>query len=48
MDFKKNVVKLSHEHQDFKWLPLKKTYDLSGFEDMNEVFEKSLQKIESL
>ena len=48
MDFEKNVVKLSHEHQDFKWLPLKETCDLSGFKDMNEAFEKSSQKIESL
>ena len=28
MDFKKNVVKLSHDYQDFKWLTLKETCDL--------------------
>ena len=36
-----------HVHQDFKWLPLKETCNLSGFKD-NEAFEKSLRKIESL
>ena len=45
---KENDAKLSEEHQDFKWLPLKETCELSGFKDMNEAFEKSLVKIESL
>ena len=30
---KENDVKLSKEHQDFKWLPLKETFELSGFKD---------------
>merc|ERR1719245_2109845 len=48
MNPKENNVKLSNEHQDFKWLPLKETCELSGFKDLNEAFEKSLVKIESL
>ena len=48
MNPKENDVKLSKEHQDFKWLPLKETCKLSGFKDLNEAFEKSLVKIESL
>ena len=43
-----DLVKLSEEHQDFKWLSLKETCDLSGFKDMNDAFERSLIKIESL
>ncbi|CAG4947765.1 unnamed protein product [Colias eurytheme] len=27
-------VKLSDEHQDFKWLPLQQAQELSGFDDM--------------
>ena len=48
MNPKENDVKLSKEHQDFKWLPLKETCKFSGFKDLNEAFEKSLVKIESL
>ena len=48
MNPKENNVKLSNEHQDFKWLPLKETCKISGFKDLNEAFEKSLVKIESL
>ena len=48
MNPKENHVKLSDEHQDFKWLPLKETCELSGFKDLNEAFEKSQAKIESL
>ena len=48
MNPNENYVKLSNEHQDFKWLPLKETCELSGFKDLNEAFEKSLVKIESL
>ena len=36
MNDKKIFVTLSHEHQVLKWLPLKGTYDFSGFKDMNE------------
>ncbi|VVC92759.1 unnamed protein product [Leptidea sinapis] len=28
------AVKLSDEHQDFKWLPLQQAQEISGFEDM--------------
>lgn len=27
-------VKLSDEHQDLKWLPLKEAQEISGYEDM--------------
>ncbi|XP_050352183.1 bis(5'-nucleosyl)-tetraphosphatase [asymmetrical] [Nymphalis io] len=40
-------VTLSHEHQDFKWLPLEQAQEISGFEDMKkllaEFHEKALQ-----
>ena len=35
-----NEIKLSEEHSDFKWLPLKETLELSGFPDQNEMFVK--------
>lgn len=36
----KTPVKLSHEHQDFKWLDLKSACDLAGFPDMQEALHK--------
>lgn len=30
-------VKLSHEHQDYKWLSLKEACDIVGYKDMQEV-----------
>ncbi|XP_060526034.1 bis(5'-nucleosyl)-tetraphosphatase [asymmetrical] [Cylas formicarius] len=40
-------VKLSHEHQAYKWLPLKEACDCVGYKDMQDVlvqFEKYLAK----
>ncbi|CAG9762630.1 unnamed protein product [Ceutorhynchus assimilis] len=40
-------VKLSHEHQDFKWLPLKEACEIVGYKDMQDVlvnFENYLKK----
>ncbi|ENN70778.1 bis(5'-nucleosyl)-tetraphosphatase [asymmetrical] isoform X1 [Dendroctonus ponderosae] len=33
-------VKLSNEHQDFKWLPLKEACEISGYQDMEDVLNK--------
>lgn len=33
-------VKLSHEHQDFKWLDFEETYKLAGFPDMQAGLQK--------
>ena len=41
-------VTLSEEHRDFKWLPLQKAKELSGFEDFNQCLEKCEGKIKDL
>ncbi|CAF4914438.1 unnamed protein product [Pieris macdunnoughi] len=33
-------VKLSDEHQDFKWLPLPQAQDLSGYDDMKQLLSE--------
>ncbi|XP_045527215.1 bis(5'-nucleosyl)-tetraphosphatase [asymmetrical] [Pieris brassicae] len=33
-------VKLSDEHQDFKWLPLSQAQDLSGYDDMKQLLSE--------
>lgn len=48
MNPQKNEVKMSEEHQDFKWLPLQEAMDLNGFKDQNEAFKKCEAKIASL
>ena len=35
-----NNVKLSNEHQDFKWLPLQEAKDICGFHDFIEALDK--------
>ena len=35
-----NLVKLSKEHQDFKWLPLQEAKDICGFNDFIEALDK--------
>ena len=35
-----NNVKLSNEHQDFKWLPLQEAKDICGFNDFIEALDK--------
>lgn len=37
-------VKLSDEHQDFKWLPLKEAQEISGFEDMKQLLAEFHKK----
>eukprot|EP00920_Eleutheroschizon_duboscqi_P040555 GHVT01097035.1.p2 GENE.GHVT01097035.1~~GHVT01097035.1.p2 ORF type:complete len:160 (+),score=16.73 GHVT01097035.1:872-1351(+) len=32
-------IKLSHEHQDLRWLPLEPACKLSGYADMEQVFQ---------
>ena len=34
-----DTVRLSDEHQDFKWLSVSEAKELSGFEDMSRVFQ---------
>ena len=42
----KNMVRMSDEHQDFKWLPLQDAMDLNGYKDFNEGLKKCQSKIE--
>lgn len=37
-------VKLSDEHQDFKWLTLEEAQTISGFEDMNKLLADFYKK----
>lgn len=41
-------IKLSHEHQDFKWLSLIDAVALCGFEDMAKAFRSCHEKINQL
>ena len=38
-------VKLSDEHRDLRWLPLKQACELSGYKDMNEVLTECEEAI---
>lgn len=48
IDPRENDVKLSREHEDYKWLLLNEAMALSGFEDLNEAFKKCHEKIMTL
>lgn len=41
-------IKMSHEHQDFKWLTAEEAAKLCGFKDLGDAFRKCLEKIERL
>ena len=41
-------VKMSNEHQDYRWLPLKQAMELSGYNDFNECLQKCEAKIQSV
>ncbi|KAG6439254.1 hypothetical protein O3G_MSEX000620 [Manduca sexta] len=41
-------VKLSDEHQDLKWLPLKQAQEVSGFEDMKKLLAEFNEKADKL
>ncbi|XP_030039461.2 bis(5'-nucleosyl)-tetraphosphatase [asymmetrical] [Manduca sexta] len=41
-------VKLSYEHQDLKWLPLKQAQEVSGFEDMKKLLAEFNEKADKL
>ncbi|XP_073409271.1 bis(5'-nucleosyl)-tetraphosphatase [asymmetrical] isoform X2 [Dendrobates tinctorius] len=40
-------VKLSHEHQDFRWLRLQEACAYSGFQDMQEALNEAYQFLQS-
>lgn len=40
----KTEVKLSDEHQDFKWLPLNQAQEVSGFDDMKQLLAEFNEK----
>lgn len=42
---KTNLVKMSEEHQDFKWLSLEEAKSLSGFTDFNQALDKCQAQI---
>ncbi|XP_013193503.1 bis(5'-nucleosyl)-tetraphosphatase [asymmetrical] [Amyelois transitella] len=37
-------VKLSHEHQDLKWLPLQQAQEISGYDDMKQLLAEFNEK----
>lgn len=43
-----STVKLSNEHQDFKWLKLEEACELAGFSDMQETLKEFHSFIKSL
>ncbi len=43
-----NQVRLSDEHQDFKWLPLQEAKDICGYEDFSLALDKCHKTIQEL
>ena len=41
-------IKMSHEHQDFKWLKVDEAAKLCGFKDLGDAFRTCLDKIEQV